>query len=104
MTEQERAEALIAGLQRIEGIVVDLRSAIADAVGNIEQLGKVAYGNDGRRGADQMLAALSVDGLYGLVRQRLHAVGLEVLLQRTTWGASEAWVHDVAQRLRRVVA
>ena len=104
MTETERAESLIADLQRIEGLVVDLRSAMAAAVGHIEHLGKAAYQDEGKRGVENVMGALSVDALHGLVRQRLYAVGLEALLQRTIGGASDTWVDDIARRLRRVVA
>ena len=104
--ERERAESLIADLQRVEGLVLDLRSAIAAAVAHIEHLGKAAYQDEGQRGVENVMGAVSVDSLYGLVRQRLHAVGLEALLQRTSPsdGINDTWVSDIARRLRRVVA
>jgi hypothetical protein len=94
-----RAEDLIARLQRIDGLVIDLQRAITEAVADIEHLGRAAARDGGKAGVDQLRAAISAEGLPAFVRQRMCGVGLEALLQRTTSAASETWVEDIAERL-----
>jgi hypothetical protein len=103
MTDTARAERLIATLTRLDGIVVDLQRACAEAVTDIEALGRAAHRAGGKAGVDALLAAISVDSLYGSIRQRLLGVGLEQLLQRTTSAVSGEWVASVTSKLRRVV-
>ena len=80
-----RAENLIEKLQGIESLVAQLGGAMNTAVEEIEALGKTAYGEGGKRGVDNLLGAgATVDGLWGKVRGRCRAHGLERLLQRTT--------------------
>ena len=100
MTDHDRAEHLIEGLQRIESLAVQLSTAMNEAVGDLGALSKAAYRDGGRHGADQLGAALSVDALYGLVRGRLHSLGLEPLLQRTTHTTDPGWVEATSTRVR----
>jgi len=100
-----RAEHFIESLGRIEGLVAQLGEAMATAVEDIEALNKAGYREGGHRGLDTVLGAgASVDSLWGKVRGRCRAHGLERLLQRTTPAATDDnWVDDIATRLRAVV-
>jgi hypothetical protein len=103
MTERERGEQLIAKLQQIDTLVLDLQRAMAEALADIESLARAAYSYGGKPRVDQLRAAISAEGLPGFVRQRMLGVGLEALLQRTTSAVSKTWVEDIAERLRRAV-
>ena len=103
MTDHERAEHLIEGVHRIESLTLQLSSAVSEVIGDIEGLSKAAHREGGTRGVDRLGSALSTEGLYGLIRGRLHALGLERLLQRTNHTTESGWVEDRASRVRRVV-
>jgi hypothetical protein len=64
---------------------------------------KASYRHGGKHSVDQLMAALSVEAPYGVVRERFHALDLEALLQRPNHAVSETWVDDVAKRLRRAM-
>jgi hypothetical protein len=100
-----RAEHLIEGLQRVESLLGQLSEAMGTVGEDLELLGRASYREGGGiRGVDNLLAAgASVDAIWGRVRGRCRAVGLERLLQRHTSDTDDDWVSDIAERLRRVV-
>jgi hypothetical protein len=101
MTDHDRAEHLIEGLQRLESLAIQLSTAMRAALDDIEALNKAAYREGGIRGADRLGGALSGDALFALVRGRFHALGLEPLLQRTTHTTDPGWIDATAPHAAR---
>jgi len=102
-SDADRVEFLVARLQTIDALAVQLHTTITEAVGDLDLLNKAAYGEGGKPHAARLGGALSIDALFALVRGRLNGLGLEPLLQRTTEKTDPGWVDATASRLRRVV-
>jgi hypothetical protein len=103
MTDHERAEQLVVNLHRLDATIVQLSQVVHETVGDIEGLNRASFADGGVRGAERLGGAISVEGLFGLVRGRLRSVGLEALLQRHVGVADAGWVESTATRLRRLV-
>ena len=98
-----RADHLIEQMHRVESLVGQLAEAMNAAVEDLEALGKTSYREGGKRGVDTLLGAgATVDGLYGKVRGRLRAHGLERLLERQRDRLAGAVLLPVAASERRL--
>ena len=99
----DRLEHLIEGLRHLESLAVQLSTTMRDAEGNLEALSKAAFNAGGRQAAERVGTALTIGGLQAALRGRLHALGLEALLQRSPHKTEPGWADEMADRLRRVV-
>jgi hypothetical protein len=99
----DRFAHLIEGLRHLESLAVQLSTTMRAAEGDLEALSKAAFSAGGKPAAERFGTALTIDALHGLLRGRLHALGLDALLQRSNHATEPGWIDEVADRLRRSV-